>query len=323
MTHAYAAHNDGTLRELALDPARLEGLSLADNGNAASIRSTGTVADEVVVFPADHPGSVRVVASPNHDLLAGRPAGAVEKITWGSEGQTIEGWLTKPPGFQPAQKYPLLVDLRDDPRWMCGGEFDLRAQIFAARGFVVLCANPRGTPGYGEDFGNLLQTSFPGGAADDVLRGVDLVAAKGYIDPRRVAVTGGFVAAWLIGHTDRFQAAVARDPIVDWAADATLDRNPARHAVTWMGALPWEDADQYVKHSPLYFAGSFKTPTLVIEHGDDPQAAELYFALESRKVESALVRLPKAPEPADRIAELEAEIAWLTRGTAAPASAVR
>ncbi|HTX33450.1 MAG TPA: prolyl oligopeptidase family serine peptidase [Bryobacteraceae bacterium] len=323
VTHAYAAHNDGTLRELTLDPARLEGLSLADNGNAATIRSTGSSTGEVVVFPADHPGTLRVVVSPNHDLLAGRPVGAVEEITWGSEGQIIQGWLTKPPGFQPAQKYPLLVDIRDASPSMCSGEFDLRSQIFAAHGFVVLCANPRGTPGYGEEFGNLLRTNFPGGAADDLLHGVDLVAAKGYIDPRRVAVIGGYVAAWLIGHTGRFQAAVARDPIVDWTMDAALDRDPARHAVAWMGALPWEDADQYVKHSPLYFAGSFQTPTLVIEHGDDPQAAELYFALQSRKVASALVRLPKAPQPAGRITELQAEIAWLARATAAPPPAAR
>ena len=73
----------------------------------------------------------------------------------------------------------MLVDLRDDPRSMCGGEFDLRAQIFAARGFVVLCVNPRGTPGFGEEFGNLLPTRYPDGAADDVMRGVDLPSRQG------------------------------------------------------------------------------------------------------------------------------------------------
>jgi dipeptidyl aminopeptidase/acylaminoacyl peptidase len=80
-----------------------------------------------------------------------------------------------------------------------------------------------------------------------------------------------------------------------------------------MASLPWDDPDQYVKHSPLYFAGSFKTPMLVIEEGDDPQAAALYFALQSRKVESALLRVAKAPETAERIVELEAELAWLAR----------
>jgi dipeptidyl aminopeptidase/acylaminoacyl peptidase len=316
VTHVYAARNDGTVRQLAGDPQRLTGLSLADNGRAATVRSTAPAAQEVVVFPTDRPADVRVLAAPNRALLAERQAGAVEEIAWPSEGRTIQAWLTKPPGFNPAQKYPLLVDIRDDPRSMCGGEFNLRAQIFAARGFIMMCANPRGAPGYGEEFGNLLRTRFPGDDSDDLLRGVDFVLAKGYIDPRRLDVTGGLLAAWIIGHTDRFAAAVARNPIVDWTMDAALDRDPARHAAAWMGALPWEDPDQYVKHSPLYFAGSFQTPTLVIEAGDDPQAAALYFALRSRKVESALVRLPKSLETADRVTELEAELAWLTRAWA-------
>jgi dipeptidyl aminopeptidase/acylaminoacyl peptidase len=313
VTHAYAARNDGTVRQLAGSPGRLAGFSLADNGRAATVRSTATAAEEVIVFPTDRPDDVRVVAAPNRALLAERPAGAVEEIAWPSDGGTIQGWLTKPPGFNPAQKYPLLVDIRDDPRSMCGGEFNPRAQIFAARGLVVLCANPRGTPGYGEVFGNLLPTRFPGGDSDDLLRGVDFALAKGYLDPRRIDLIGGLLAAWMVGHTDRFAAAVARNPIVDWTMDAALDRDPARRTAAWMASLPWDDPDQYVKHSPLYFAGSFKTPMLVIEEGDDPQAAALYFALQSRKVESALLRLAKAPETAERIVELEAELAWLAR----------
>jgi len=323
VTHAYAARNDGTVRQLALDPARLSGFSMADNGSAATVRSTGTAAGEVIVFPTYRPANVQVLASPNRDLLGARQAGAIEEIAWPSGGQTIQGWITKPPGFQPAQKYPLLVDIRDDPRSMCGGEFNLRSQIFAAHGFVVLCANPRGTPGYGEVFGNLLPTGFPGDDAADLLRGVDFLLAKGYIDPGRVEVIGGLLAAWMIGHTDRFQAAVARRPIVDWTMDAALDPDPARRAAAWMGALPWEDPDQYMKHSPIYFAGSFRTPTLVMEEGDDPQAAELYFALQSRKVESALLRLPATRQPAVTVAEVEAELAWLTRSWNAPPASAR
>lgn len=322
VTRVYAARNDGTVRQLAVAPARLSGFSQADNGTAATVRTTAA-GEELIVFPTDRPANVRVVASPNRDLLEVRQIGTTEEVTWQSEGQSIQGWLTRPPGFQSAQEYPLLVDIRDDPRAMCGGEFNLRAQIFAARGFVVLCANPRGTPGYGEEFGNLLRTRFPGADADDLLRGIDSVLAKGSIDSHRVFVTGGLLSAWLIGHSDRFTAAVARRPIVDWTMDAALDRDPLRHAVAWMGALPWDDPDQYVKHSPLYFAANFKTPTLVIGGPGDPQAEALYFALQARKVESALLRLPNLSQPADRIAEMEAELAWLGRDWAKPAPAAR
>lgn len=309
-TNVYAARNDGTVRQLAVGPARLAGFSMADNGKAVTVRSSAAGGEEIIVFPTDRPADTRVLASPNQALMAGRQAGATEAIEWPSEGRTIQAWLTKPPGFQASQKYPLLLDIHDDPRVMCGGEFNLRAQIFAARGFVVLCANPRGTPGYGEEFGNLLPTRFPGDDADDLLRGVDFVVAKGYINARRLHVIGGLVAAWMLGHTDRFRAAVARHPIVDWTMEAALGKDPERRTAAWMGALPWEDPDQYVKHSPLYFAASFKTPTLVIGEGDDPQAEALYFALQARQVESALVRMPAPP---DRTVELEAELAWLGR----------
>ena len=122
---------------------------------------------------------------------------------------------------------------------MYGVDFNLRAQIFAARGFVVLCANPRGTPGYGEVFGNLLRTRDPGDDFDDLMRGVDFVAAKGYIDTSRLAVAGGLVAAWAIGHTDRFRRAV-----VERLSSGRIGPR-------------WEDPDHYVKHSPIFFAREF------------------------------------------------------------------
>src|SRR6185503_7745983 len=103
-----------------------------------------------------------------------------------------------------------IVDVADDPRRMYGVEFSLRDQILAAAGFIVLCANPRGTPGYGEQFGHLLKTRYPGDDFDDLMRGVDFLAAKDYVDPGRIAVAGGLVAAWAIGHTDRFSAATVR-----------------------------------------------------------------------------------------------------------------
>jgi acylaminoacyl-peptidase len=198
---------------------------------------------------------------------------------------------------------------------MCGVEFPLRAQIFAARGFVVLCVNPRGTPGYGEDFGNLLRTRFPGDDFDDLMRGVDAAIAKGGIDPHRVALSGGLLAAWAIGHTDRFVAAVVRRPIADWTSAVALAPDGYRRAA-WMGAMPWDDPSQYVQHSPIFFAQNFKTPTLVM--GDDVESRELYFALQARKVESALVRLADDGKPATKVLELETELGWLERWVKRP-----
>jgi acylaminoacyl-peptidase len=237
----------------------------------------------------------------------------VEEIRCDSGGRGIQAWLVKPPDFSAAKKYPLLLDIRDDPRRMYGYEFPLRAHIYAARGYVVLRANPRGTPGYGEEFGALLRTRLPGDDFEDLMRAVDFAASQAYIDPKRLVVTGGLLAAWAIGHTGRFAAAVARRPIVDWTADVATAADGARRAAEWMGAMPWDDPEQYVRRSPVFFARNFETPTLVLAGDPDPESEEFYFALRARKVESALVRMPRPRSPGERILEMQTILAWFGR----------
>ena len=311
-THVYAARSDGSVRQVTNAPERLRGFSLADNGRAVTVRQTSSAPAELVTFPVDLPAKPVKLAAANTALLAERDIGAIEEIQYASDGKTIQGWIVKPPAFDAAKKYPLLVDVDDAPRRMCGSEFRLRAQIFAARGFVVLCANPRGTPGYGEEFGNLIRSRFPGDDFDDLMRGVDHLVAKGYIDPARLAISGGLLAAWAIGHTDRFHSAVVHHAIADWMTDVAHAPDGLYRAAAWMGAMPWDDPDQYVKHSPVYFAGNFRTPTLVIAGDRDPGAEELYFALQARKVDSALVHLDAA-RPSQVILEWEATLGWLER----------
>jgi dipeptidyl aminopeptidase/acylaminoacyl peptidase len=311
-THVYAARSDGSVRQVTNTPERLRGFSLADNGRAVAVRQTSSAPAELVMFPVDLPAKPVKLAAANSALLAERDIGAIEEIQYASDGKTIQGWIVKPPAFDAAKKYPLLVDVDDAPRRMCGSDFRLRAQIFAARGFVVLCANPRGTPGYGEEFGNLIRSRFPGDDFDDLMRGVDHLIAKDYIDPARLAISGGLLAAWAIGHTSRFHSAVVRHAIADWTTDVAHAPDGLHRAAASMGAMPWDDPDQYVKHSPVYFAGNFRTPTLVIAGDRDPGAEELYFALQARKVDSALVQLGAA-RPSQVILEWEATLGWLER----------
>jgi acylaminoacyl-peptidase len=259
--------------------------------------------EELILFPVDSAGEPLKLAAPDEIWLAGRNAGAVE------EASGIQAWITKPPGFDASKKYPLLLDFDDAPRRMCGGEFRLRAQIFAAAGFVVLCVNPRGTPGYGETYGNLLHSRFPGDDFDDLMRAVDTAAARPYVDGARLHIAGGLVAAWAIGHTDRFRSAVTRRAIADWTLDIATAPDGPRRAAAWLGAFPWTDAAQYTSRSPIYAAQNFKTPTLVIAQEHDPAARELYFALQMRKVESHLATI--GDKPSQAVLELEATLAWL------------
>ena len=312
-THVYAARNNGSVRQVTEAAERLRGFSLADNGRAVAVRETAGASAQLVVFPVDLPAKPVQLAAANTALISSREAGAVEEIQYPSGGKTIQGWIVKPPAFDAARKYPLLVYVDDAPRRMCGPEFRLPAQIFAARGFVVLCANPRGTPGYGEEFGNLIRSRFPGDDFDDLMGGVDHLIAKGYIDPARLSIAGGLLAAWTIGHTGRFRSAVVRHAVADWLTDVAHSPDGIHRAAAWMGAMPWDDPQQYVQHSPVYFAGNFRTPTLVLAGNHDPAAEELYFALQARKVDSALVRLGEDGRPSRVILEWEAMLGWLEK----------
>ena len=309
-THIYATFNDGSLREITKRNERLRDFSMAPNGRAAAVRSSSTEGSDVVTFAIDLPGGVASLAAPNDHLLAERTWEPPEEIHYPSAGNQVQAWLVKPPHFDPAKTYPLILDIQDAPRAMYGTEFQLRAQILAAQGFVVLCANPRGTPGYGETFGELLHSRFPGDDAEDLLKGVDFVASKGYIDAKRIYVAGGLVAAWIIGHSERFNSAVLRHAISDWTADILTSPDGGYRASHWMGGWPWDDPEQYIKHSPLFFAANFKTPTLVLAGESDVESEEIYGALRQRGVKSALVHV--SDKPADQVLALQATIAWLS-----------
>ena len=309
-THVYAAHGDGSVRQVANRQERLEGFSLADNGRAVTVRSNAIAGGDLVTFAVDLPGGVITLDETNQALLAQRDIGAVEEIHFESAGNTVEGWLVWPPNLDRAHPIPLIVEVSGEPRAMFGYEFPLEAHILAASGYAVLRVNPRGSPGYGEVFGNLLPTRLPGDDFDDMMRGVEAAIAKGGIDAKRVALVGGAVAAWALGHTNRFAAVVARRPIVDWTSEVALGGDGRRRAA-WMGGPPWEQAQRYAARSPLYAAASFSTPTLVI--GSDAQSQELYFALQTRKVESALLATGAEGDPGGDAAELSAMLAWFGR----------
>jgi acylaminoacyl-peptidase len=265
----------------------------------------------------------------NDSLLADRAAGAVEEIRYKSfDGRPIQGWIIKPPGFDASKKYPLILEIHGGPHYMYGVDFSHEMQSYAGRGYVVLYLNPRGSTGYGEEFGNVVHTRYPGDDYKDLMAGVDALLAKGYIDPKRLCVTGGsgggLLTAWAIGHTDRFVAAVSQFPVTNWITQVGTADNGYQHAASWMKTMPWENPQQYIQHSPIFFAGNFKTPTMVITGEADyrtpiAESEELYFALKARKVDSVMVRIPDEPHgirgahPSHRIAKLEYILAWFEK----------
>ena len=336
--HLFRANLDGSHQQITSGNARFgsgyavtEPFTMSADRRVAVVRSTPREPADVVTFAVEHPEKPARLTSLNDSLLADRNLGEVEEITYDSfDGRAMQGWIVKPPGFDSSRKYPLILAIHGGPHAMYGVEFAHEFQAYAGRGFVVLYTNPRGSTGYGEEFGNVIHTHYPGDDFKDLMAGVDAIIARGYIDPKRLAVTGGsgggLLTAWAIGHTDRFAAAVSQYPVTNWITQAGTADGGYHHAALWMKAMPWENPQQYLEHSPIFFAANFKTPTMVLTGEADlrtpiAESEELYFALKARKVDAVLVRIPDEPHgirgahPSHRIAKMEHILGWIEKYT--------
>jgi dipeptidyl aminopeptidase/acylaminoacyl peptidase len=255
---------------------------------------------------------------------------APEEINYKSfDGKRIQGWIQKPPDFDPAKNYPLILNIHGGPHAAYGWVFDHEFQWMAARGYVVLYLNPRGSTSYGQDFGNIIQYHYPGDDYHDLMIGVDELLKRGYIDPKKLAVTGGsgggVLTDWTITHTDRFAAAVSQRDISNWAswwytADFTLFQP------SWFQAPPFEDPQDYTNRSAITFVRNIHTPVMFVLGESDyrtPQDSggeQLFRALKFLKRPTAMVVFPRethelsrSGEPWHRIERLDHIVGWFDK----------
>ncbi len=274
-------------------------------------------------------GQAHTVTSLNADLLATRTLGEVEEIWWESsfDGRPIQGWVVKPPDFDPRRRYPLVLEIHGGPISNYGDRFSAEIQLLASAGYVVLYANPRGSTSYGEEFGDLLYRNYPGEDYDDLMSGVDAVIAQGYIDENNLFVTGGsaggIMTAWIVGKTDRFRAAVAQKPVVNWISKTLTADNWYGYYFSRYEGLPWENPDPYWEFSPISLAGNVNTPTMIITGEEDlrtplSESYQLYHALKFRGIDTAVIRLPGASHdmsrrPSQLMAKIANVVAWFER----------
>jgi dipeptidyl aminopeptidase/acylaminoacyl peptidase len=273
--------------------------------------------------------STRVITDLNSDALSGKRLGAVEEITFPSslDKRPIQGWLVKPPGFEPGKKYPLILEIHGGPFANYGDRFDLEKQIWAAKGYVVLYVNPRGSTSYGEEFGNLIHHAYPGDDFHDLEAGVDAAIARGFVDPGNLFVTGGsgggVLTCWMIGRSDRFRAAASAYPVINWYSFALTSDIPVLLTKYWFPGLPWDHAEEYEKRSLLSVVKNVKTPTLVITGEEDyrtpmSESEQYYTALKLLGVEAVLVRVPGEPHgirarPSHWMAKILDIVGWFDR----------
>ena len=244
-------------------------------------------------------GDLTQLTRVNEDLLARIKLGDVEHVTYTStSGTKVDGWIVKPPNFDPAKKYPLIMEIHGGPHGMYNVAFNYQFQNFAANNFVVLYTNPRGSTGYGSAFGNAIMHAYPSVDYDDLMAGVDTVVARGYVDTRAMYVGGcsggGVLSSWVIGHTNRFAAAAVRCPVINWMSFAGQSDVPL-FTYNFFDKPFWEAPEQWLKQSPLMYVGNVTTPTVVMTGELDrrtpmPQSEEYYAALKMRGVPTALLR---------------------------------
>ena len=280
----------------------LSGLSLAKNGQAVAIRSSVTQPGQLIAFRIASPADVRVLVDVNRDVLANTTIAGAEELWFTSkDGLKVQGWLMKPANFDPAKKYPMVLWIHGGPWSMYTVGWNWAYQNFAANGYAVLWTNPRGSTGYGQQFVNGIQYSYPGKDYDDLMAGVDAALAKGWIDQENLFVCGGsgggVLTAWIVGHTNRFRAAVSMRPVINW--HSFVGTTDGTGWYRQFEKYPWEDPMAYAVRSPLHYVANVTTPTMLMTGEADlrtpiSQTEEFYRALKLlRKADTLMVRMPE------------------------------
>ena len=245
------------------------------------------------------------------------------------DGRKIQVWVQKPPDFDPNKKYPLILNIHGGPHAAYGFIFDHEFQWMAAKGYVVLYPNPRGSTSYGQEFGNIIQHNYPGDDYKDLMAGVDELIRRGYIDEKKLGVTGGsgggLLTNWTIGQTTRFAAAVSQRDIASWTdwwytADFTLFHP------SWFKAPPFEDPEDYRRRSPITYINKIQTPLMLILGETDwrtptgPGGEAMFRALKYRRIPTVMVRFPneshelsRSGQPWHRVERLQHIVGWFDK----------
>lgn len=273
-------------------------------------------------------GGERQITQINHNLLAGWDRPRVERLLFSSvDGQQVEGWIMLPDsGSAP---YPTVLYIHGGPHSGFGHIFSFDFRMLCSAGYAVLLINQRASTGYGDRFATQIKGDWGNLDYHDLMAGVDFAIAQGYTDGERMGVCGlsggGNLTCWIIGHSDRFKAAVPENPVINWLSFYGVSDIGPWFAVEELGGHPHEIPDVYARCSPITYAHRCKTPTLLIQGESDwrcpaEQAEQFYTVLKVNGCVVEMVRLPGSPHggaitgpAAVRQAQNEALLGWMNR----------
>lgn len=331
-THLYRISVKGDVIEPVLKGRRmLQAFSLDRAGRVAFVANTPERPGDVYMTSAAGKAEKRLTTL-NDELLARRSVVPIEEV-WHTapDGRRIQGWLLKPAGLRAGEKCPLVVSMHGGPWVMWGPAMPgmwLEWQFQASRGYAVYFCNPRGSDGYGEEFSTLIHNDWGDHVMHDILGGVDAVVARGFVDTRRMALTGGsyagYMTAWIISRDRRFACAWAQRglySLISFFGTSDIPQLVERE----FESLGFDNLEKLWKQSPLAYVRGIRTP-LAIEHQDNDwrcppsEAEQLYAALKRLKREVIFVRYPReghemsrSGEPQHRVDRLNRMLAWFDR----------
>jgi dipeptidyl aminopeptidase/acylaminoacyl peptidase len=296
----------GRVEQVTQGARRLRGLSFSADFRWMAYQGSNPTQPGGDIFAARIDGSrERRLTTNNEALLDKLSLSDADRITYtSSDGTPIEGWILHPNEYDPSRTYPLILTIHGGPHGAYGNDFSFHWQLLAAQGYFVLYTNPRGSTGYGEQFKWAIWGGWGVLDYEDLMSGVDYVLEHYPIDRDRMGVTGasygGFMTNWVIGHTDRFAAAVSRASISNWMSDYGVADIPRTKESEFFGP-PWEQdsRDRMIRLSPIIYAGAITTPTLFL-HGEldhrvpIEEAEQMYVALKKRRVPAVFIRYPES-----------------------------
>jgi len=311
------------------DHAVMSFSSTADGSKMAILLGTPTNVGDVFLVNT-RSSEMQPVTHVNAELFAKLQLTEPEMIWYKSfDGRRIQAWVQRPPDFDAGKKYPLILDIHGGPHAAYGYIFDHEIQWMAAKGYVVLYPNPRGSTSYGQEFGNIIQYAYPGDDFKDLMAGVDELIARGWVDPEKLGVTGGsgggVLTNWTIGHTDRFKAAVSQRSIADWGS-FWYDTDFTQFTPFWFRGAPWEQEADFKARSPITYIQNVHTPLMLIEGESDFRTPptdggeQMFRALKYLKRPVVMVRFPgethelsRSGKPVHRVERLEHIVAWFDK----------
>ena len=333
-----AEEGRANLKRVDADTGKVEALTTGDHdvlaysatpdgSKTAVLISTPTNIGDLFTVDASS-GAARQITHINADLFSQLTLTEPEAFWYKSfDGKRIQAWVQRPPDYVEGKKYPMILDIHGGPHAAYGYTFDHEFQWMAAKGYVVLYPNPRGSTSYGQDFGNVIQYHYPGDDYKDLMAGVDEAVRRGWADPDKLGVTGGsgggVLTNWVIGHTTRFKAAVSQRSIADWR-DFWYTADFTQFTPSWFRGAPWEQEADFKERSPITYVRNITTPLMLIEGESDfrtPPAAggeQMFRALKYLKKPVVMVRFPgeshelsRSGKPTHRVARLEHIVGWM------------